>query len=299
VLRGEITVRARRLAVDGDEAFALDPVGNLTWRGGLVGRLVAGEGLLTPRVDVSAGDFLEGSAREGVRRRLQTFVKEEVERRLAPLFALRDLPLDGVARGLAFQLVDALGCLPSEAAAEQLRVLDRASRRAMARVGVRFGAESLYVEPLLGVDPLRFRALLWAVRQGRAVPRLPGARGLSRALLVDPALPSSFYGALGRPVIGGLALRPDRLERLSAAAREASKAGPFAAGEELAALAGVAVSDLRPLLTGLGYRALIRDGAELFVARPRRLQERLRRPSRPALTQDGHPFAKLRQLKFA
>ena len=299
VLRSEIATRAGQLATDPDASFAIDPVGNLIWRGGLVGRLVTGDGPLAPRVDISAGDFLEGPARERVRQRLQTFVKDEVERRLTPLFLLRDLPLDGVARGLAFQLVDALGCLPTVEAAEQLRALDRASRRALARAGVRFGAESLYVEPLLGADSARFRALLWAVRQGRAVPPLPGARARGKALAVDPALPASFYAALGRRVIDGLALRPDRLERLSAAARERGQAGPFAADAELASLAGVALDDLRALLLALGYRALIRDGAEFFVARPRRLNSAPRRAARRQAAHNGHPFAKLKQLKFA
>ena len=299
VLRSEIAERARRLAADGDEAFALDPIGNLTWRGGLVGRLVAGESLLTPRVDVAAGALLEGPARESVRRRLQAFARGEVERRLAPLFALRDLPLTGVARGLVFQLVDAFGCLPADAATEQFRALDRASRRALARAGVRFGVESIYVEPLLGPESVRFRALLWAVRQGAPVPPLPGARSMGKALAVESALPDSFYATLGRRVIGGLAVRADRLERLTAAARQRGMAGPFAAGEELATLAGVAVRDLRRLLTGLGYRALIRDGEELFVARPRRLQDRPRRAPRRSAPADGHPFAKLKQLRFA
>jgi ATP-dependent RNA helicase SUPV3L1/SUV3 len=299
VLRGEIAARAGRLAVDGDEGFAIDPVGNLIWRGGLVGRLVTGDGPLAPRVDISAGDFLEGPARERVRQRLQTFVKDEVERRLTPLFLLRDLPLDGVARGLAFQLVDALGCLPTVEAAEQLRALDRASRRALGRAGVRFGAESLYMEPLLGAESARFRALLWAVRQGRSVPPLPGTRALGKALAVDPSLPASFYAALGRRVIGGLALRPDRLERLSTAARERGRGGPFAADAELASLAGVALDDLRALLLALGYRALIRDGAEFFVARPQRLNSAPRRAARRQAAPDGHPFAKLKQLKFA
>jgi len=298
VLRGEIAVRARQLAADGDEGFAIDPIGYVMWRGGLVGRLAAGDGPLAPRVEVLAGDFLEGPARERVRQRLQAFVKSEVERRLKPLFALRDLPLGGAARGLAFQLVDALGCLPAEAAASELRALDSTSRRALGRVGVRFGAESLYIEPLLGAESARFRALLWAVRQGRTVPPLPGARALGKALVVDPSVPSSFYAALGRRVIGGLALRPDRLERLSAAARERGQSGPFAADEELAALAGVAVADLRPLLLGLGYRVLIRDGVELFVARPRRLNTAPRRAARRHAP-EGHPFAKLKELKFA
>jgi len=299
VLRSEIAARAGRLAADGDEGFAIDPVGGVTWRGGLVGRLGAGDGPLTPRVEVSAGDFLEGAARERVRQRLQGFVRMEVERRLKPLFALRDLPLGGVARGLAFQLVDALGCLPAGQADEQLRALELASRRALARVGVRFGTESLYLEPLLGADSARFRALLWAVRHGRAVPPLPGARALGKALVVNPALPSSFYAALGRRVIDGLALRPDRLERLAAAARQRGRDGAFAADAELASLAGVAEGDLRRLLIGIGYRTANRDGAEVFVMRQRRLDRARRRDGGRQLAPDGHPFAKLKQLKFA
>ena len=299
VLRSEIAARGRQLAADADEAFALDPVGGVLWRGGLVGRLAAGDGVLAPRAEVSAGNFLDGAARERVRQRLQAFVRGEVERRLKPLFALRDLPLAGVARGLAFQIVDALGCLPAEAAGEQLRVLDRDSRRAMARVGVRFGTESLYVEPLLGPESVRFRALLWAVRQGRAVPPLPGARTMGKALAVDPALPVSFYAALGRRVIEGMALRPDRLERFSALARERSRAGAFAGDADLASVAGVSPGDLRRLLLGLGYRVTTRDGTELFVVRPRRLDREPRRAARRDAAREGHPFAKLKQLKFA
>src|SRR6202040_3263032 len=87
VLRGEIAARAQRLAGAGDEAFPIDPAGTLAGRGGLVGRLVAGEGTLTPRVEVQADNFLEGLVRERVRQRLQAFAKGEVERRMAPLFA--------------------------------------------------------------------------------------------------------------------------------------------------------------------------------------------------------------------
>ena len=299
VLRSEITARAGQLAGASDEEFALDPVGGVLWHGGLVGRLVAGDGPLSPRVEVSAGDFLEGPTRERVRRRLQAFAKDEVERRLKPLFALRDLPLAGVARGLAFQLVDALGCLPAAEADDQLRLLDLASRRALGRVGVRFGMESIYMEPLLGAESVRFRALLWAVRQGRAVPPLPGARTMGKAWPVDPALPGSFYAALGRRIIDGTALRPDRLERLSAAARKRARAGAFAGDAELASLAGIAPGDLRRLLVGLGYRATVRDGAELFVARPRRLTGGPRRSGRRQIAHEGHPFAKLKQLKLA
>jgi ATP-dependent RNA helicase SUPV3L1/SUV3 len=209
------------------------------------------------------------------------------------------MPLTGVGHGLAFQLVDALGCLPAAAAAEQVQALDNASRRALGRAGVRFGGESLYLEPLLGADSSRFRALLWAVQQGRALPPLPGTRALGKAIAVDPALPASFYAAIGRRVIGTLALRPDRLERLSAAARLRTRNGPFAADAELAGLAGVAIADLRSVLTALGYRAATRDGNEVFVTRPRRFRRLRPHPGRRLAPAEGNPFAKLTQLKFA
>ncbi|HEX2152132.1 MAG TPA: helicase-related protein, partial [Stellaceae bacterium] len=270
VLRSEVGARARRLAGDGDDAFSLSPHGEILWQGGPVGRLTAGETMLAPRVEVRAGDFLEGEARERVRQRLQGFVRGEVERRLAPLFAAQALPLPGPARGIVFQLSAALGCVPTEEVAAALKSLDRASRRALARLGVRFGTETIYVEPLLRPDSVRFRALLWAVWHNRASPKLPGGRRPGKAVAIDPDIPLSFYAAIGRRVVAGLALRPDRLERLAAAARSRSRTGLFAADEELAASGGVAPNALRGILLALGYRAVIEGDREFFAAKPRR-----------------------------
>jgi ATP-dependent RNA helicase SUPV3L1/SUV3 len=296
VLRGEVTARAQLLAGDADEAFAIDPAGAVLWRGEPVGRLVASDAILAPRVEVRAGDFLDGEARERVRQRLQLFVKGEIERRLAPLFAAQALPLAGPGRGLVFQLVDALGCLPAEDVALSVKALDTPVRRALGRIGIRFGGATIYVEPLLGAEIVRFRALLWAIRHGRAVPLLPGARNRGRAMPVDPDLPASFYAAIGRRVLGGLALRPDRLERLLAACRDRGRLGRFAGDGELAAIAGVAPDELRRVLLALGYRAIIEEGGEFFIARPRRRSPRPAPRSRP---RPGHPFAKLQELKFA
>ena len=298
VLRSEVAARVQRLAADADTAFAIDAAGVVRWQGGPVGRLVAGERMLMPRVEPAAGDFLEGEAREKIRRRLVAFVRGEVERRLAPLFAITGLPLGGTGRGLAFQLADTLGALPAVEAARQVQTLDRADRAALSRHGVRFGTETLYVEPLLRPEALRWRALLWAVWHASAIPELPPARRLAKAVETDPALPASFYAALGFFVADRLALRADRLERLAAAARRLARQGPFAADERLASIAGVEPGRLRPLLTALGYRAVIADGAETFVARPRRRRDVAASSRRPP-PREGHPFAKLRELKLA
>jgi ATP-dependent RNA helicase SUPV3L1/SUV3 len=299
VLRSEIAARTRLLAADADEAFAIGEDGELRWRGAVVGRTVAGEKLVAPRAEPLAADFLEGEAREKVRRRLQEFLRNDIERRLAPLFAAQVLPLGGVGRGLVYQLLDALGCLPVTNVADQIAALEPAERKALSRLGVRFGTESIYFEPLLRTDTMHFQALLWAVWQRRPVPRLPPARRLAKPIEVDPALPPSFYAAIGLRVLDRLALRPDRLERLAAAARRLARQGPFPAGAELAAIGGVDLRALRRLLAGLGYRNVIDAGRDTFVLRPQRRREASNRSLRGHQTGEGHPFAKLRELKLA
>ena len=299
VLRGEIAARARLLAADAEEAFTIGADGELRWCGAVVGRMVAGEKLVAPRAEPLAGDFLEAEAREKVRRRLQGFLSNDIERRLAPLFTAQALPLGGVGRGLVYQLVDALGCLPMTNVAGQVATLEPADRKALSRLGVRFGTETVYIEPLLHADAIRFQALLWAIHYGRTVPPTVSARGFAKPIEIDPSLPTSFYAAIGLRVLAGLAIRPDRLERLAAAVRRLARGGPFVPAPELAAIAGVEPMALRGLLAALGYRAVITGGQETFMpsARRRRATDKGHRRRAPA--EEGHPFAKLRELKLA
>jgi hypothetical protein len=167
----------------------------------------------------------------------------------------------------------------------------------LGRQGIRFGIESVYFEPLLRTDTMRFRALLWAVQHNRPVPRLPPSDRLAKVIEVDPALPPSFYATIGLRQLGSLAMRPDRLEKLAGAARRLARRGPVAMGE-LAAISGINRQQLRRLLVALGYRAVAEAGGESFVARPR--SRRKGGNGRPRLRMDeGHPFAKLRELTLA
>jgi ATP-dependent RNA helicase SUPV3L1/SUV3 len=299
VLRTEITKRTRLLASDPDDAFVIGADGDLRWRGGRVGRIAPGEQLLTPRAEPLTSDFIEGEGREKVRRRLQEFLRHDIERRLFPLFEAQTLPLGGVGRGLIFQLANALGCLPTAEVRRQITALDPSDRARLKRIGVRFGTESIYFEPLLHPDSMRFRALLWAVHYRQSTPRVPSARRLARPIEVDQALSGSFYRAIGLRVIDGLAMRPDRLERLATALRRAARRGPFVAGADLAAVCGVEPLRLRRLLPGLGYRAVMDAGQEAFIARPRRQRDSKGKGDRHIRTGADHPFAKLRELKLA
>jgi len=296
VARQEVATRIRRLVADADEAFSIDHSGMLRWHGSGVGRLVAGNRMLAPQVDLLAGDFVEGEAREKIKQRLRAFLRVEIERRLAPLFAAQALPLGSVGRGLVFLLVGELGCVPRVAVGDQLKALEPPDRIALTRLGLRFGTESIYFEPMQRIDSVRFRALLWAVQHGRPGAPLPSKRHLTKVINIDPTLPASFYTAIGLRVLSGLALRPDRLERLAAAARRLARVGAFSA-EELAAVLGLERSALRRLLAALGYRAAIRAGEEKFVG-PRRNRRGVRKSCHRRPATEGHPFAKLWELNL-
>jgi ATP-dependent RNA helicase SUPV3L1/SUV3 len=312
VLRGEIAARARRLAAEGDEAFGIEEDGTISWAGGPVGRLLPGDVALAPRVDVLPGEFLEGDLREMVRRRLTAFVRDEIRRVLGPLFVASEDEMKAPARGILHQLRESLGSLPANQVATQGAALDAVDRKSLARLGVRFGTETVFVAPLLRPRPARLCGLLWSVRHGAALPAPAVAPG-SVNVKSDPSVPAGFYGAIGFRCLGPRALRVDRVERLAAALRRLARQGPFAATPEIASLAGVPMAELTPVLTALGYRAVVAEDKTTYVPHRRRRGD-ARHPKREraarhrakagAATAAGrgddehHPFAKLRALRL-
>ena len=299
VLRGEIAGRAQFLAQAADAEFVLAADGGVTWRGGAVGRLLPGENALAPRVEVLPGDFLEGDLREGVRRRLADFLRDAIHRGLAPLFRALEAELGGAARGIVFQLSEALGSLPAAEVAGQRAALAAGDRKALARLGLRFGTETVYLEALLKPRPAALRAMLWAVWRGVETPDVPES-----AAPRDPALSEPAYAAMGWCVLGPRVLRVDRVERLAAALRRLARQGPFGPTPALAQLAGSRIEDLAAMLPALGYRAVLGESGVSFRARPHRAGERRssrrrkRRREEAAPAADG-PFAKLKELRLA
>src|SRR5208337_1796949 len=99
--------------------------GVVAWRGIAAGEIVGGAPF-KPRVRL-IGDFGQAHARERAARRLEAFVAAEASARLAPLKALTEAIADGrlrgLARGVAYQLVERFGVLDRRAAEEHIRAL--------------------------------------------------------------------------------------------------------------------------------------------------------------------------------
>jgi ATP-dependent RNA helicase SUPV3L1/SUV3 len=178
VLAGEIEARATRISQASNDQIVLATDGVLRWTGDLVGKLVAGDDTLRPRVRVIADEHLTGPARELVQTRLDLWLKTHIEKLLAPLFCLTAAhAVIGLARGVAFQLVEALGVLERQKVAEEVKGLDQPARATLRKYGVRFGAYHIYLPALLKPAPRSLATQLWAIKH-----ESPDAKGVGELL---------------------------------------------------------------------------------------------------------------------
>lgn len=303
VLRGEIASRLARLRDDPNEAFSVDSDGSIRWRGAMVARLKGGEFILSPRIEVIAGE-MTAAQREQVRARLVGVLGDEMAAGLGPLLSVMKADLPGAARGIAFRLAENLGSLRRRTVQNQTAALDGKARRALRAFGVRLGHESIYIPELVRPRATRLRALLWAVHHG-APFRAPPPAGLV-TVAVDQSSDSSFLEACGYRVMGERAVRIDILDRLAVRLRRLSRAGRFALPTDALNLTGLTADQAGPVLVALGYRSIETDEGTAYEYAPRRKsgqrQVRVRKTAprksrgRGRVSPDS-PFAKLRGLQ--
>jgi ATP-dependent RNA helicase SUPV3L1/SUV3 len=287
-VRRDIGERVRRFAAAEDAAFVLDAQGTVLWQGQPVGRLVAGESVLAPRVEPLSSELLDAPQREAVRRRLSDWLGAHLRLRLRPLFRVVDASLSGAARGVAFELTSALGTVARTQVDGLIDGLGAEERRALEQAGVAIGAHAVYLPGLR--REARLRALLWSLKSGQPVTRLPEGR---LSLPRSDDLPASLMASCAYLPVGPLYIRADRLERFAAAARRLAGQGPFQATPELAALIASRPRDLPGVLAGLGYA---RSGSDDTLFAPKNGGRRRRRRPRDRAASPHSPFADLRRL---
>ncbi len=274
-LAGEIDARATKVTHAPDREFVLASDGVLRWVGAPVGKLVAGDDVLRPRLRVIADDQLTGVARDAVQTRIELWLKNHIERQLAALFALAAAEdVTGIARGIAFQLIEALGVLERQKVAEEVKGLDQPARATLRKYGIRFGAYHIYIPTLLKPAPRTLAAQLWALKHES--PDVKGLDELQRlaasgrtSIPVDKETPKALYRTIGYRVCGERALRVDILERLADLIRPALtwRAGGtvppppgaiegfgFPVTGAMTSLTGASGEDFASVLRSLGYR---------------------------------------------
>ncbi|WP_336485726.1 helicase-related protein [Methylobacterium nigriterrae] len=286
-LAGEIEARADRFAAAADASLVLSHEGIIRWTGDPVAKLVAGDKLFEPRLRLIADEGLTGPAREKVEARLAAWLKAYVVRLLGPLMEIETAAdLTGLAKGIGYQVVEALGVLERSKVTHEMRSLDQEGRGALRRHGVRFGAYHIFLPALLKPAPRTLAAQLWALRNGgleqRGLDEIAHLAGSGRtSIKVDPEIARGLYRAAGFRVCGERAVRVDILERLADLIRPAIAYRPgttpgdppagsadgegFVATVGMTSLVGCSGEDFASILKSLGYVAETRPGPAITV----------------------------------
>ncbi|HEV3245987.1 MAG TPA: helicase-related protein [Beijerinckiaceae bacterium] len=304
-LSPEFETRAARFSEAKDEAIVLASDGAVRWRGEIVGKLVAGDSVLKPRVTALADEHISSPAREKIDKRLALWITARVEKLLGPLFALENpTDLAGVARGIAYQASEALGVLDRARVAQDMKTLDQESRAKLRALGLRFGAYHIYLPALLKPAPRALATQLFALKHGGSElvgldSMLQFASSGRTSFPADPEASKALYRVAGFRLCGKRAVRVDILERLADLIRPAVQYRPgltqgtppagtadgdgFVVTGQMTSLAGCAGEDFSAILTSLGYVATKRAGPAITLP--------LAVPSKPETKPEAAPAA--------
>ncbi len=174
----------------------------------------------------------------------------------------KQISLSGAAKGVAFTLFEGLGSVRSVEIAHLTKSLEETDRPAMARLGLRFGVEVVYLPDLLKPAQIWLRALLWNlyfndIGNFHAPP--PAGR-----VTIDAVenVPDEFWLAVGYRRIGGRVMRVDMVERVALLVRTAAREGKFRITEEMLSLAGATREQMGVMLLDMQCKIVGEEPSE-------------------------------------
>ncbi|MFN3212947.1 MAG: helicase-related protein [Henriciella sp.] len=248
-----IAERLKAIAGAPEAALALNDQAQIIWNEAPVAQLVAGPHWLAPSATLIGGQDAEAHQQDAASTRLNEWLGAEIQKRLPTHFKLKFSPdetqLDGLARGLAFRLLEA-------GAACDLRGEDRAllpgpeDRIKLKEAGIRSGRIAAHVPDAQKPAAQRLVALLQTLADGRERKTAPEGAG---SFELDGSWPDEDLAAQGYLRFGKRAVRADLAERLgwelSKRRKEADQA-KFEIPPELASMVSCPLEDFHNVLKG-------------------------------------------------
>ncbi len=285
----EMARRLGELARSPDSDFQLTREGDILWRGEAAGTLT-NDKPFQPRARLYA-DFGAAEVRERAVRRLEAFAAAEVTLRLATLKRLESAigagDLRGLARGIAWRLVQGGGVLDRRAVDADLAHLSKVERRTLRALGVAIGAFSIHAHDQLGDEAANVTSAL-------ACRAAPEWRPLGLGPWpIDPSIPPRALGFRGVMAVASLAVEVVSLERLGEFIRRSGGASGFTLTDEARGDLGWSPEQARHILRGLGFTS--RKGAQGPLPVWRRRASTAR--TQPAPLSSSSPFSALAALQ--
>ncbi|RZO66403.1 MAG: hypothetical protein EVA70_06645 [Parvularculaceae bacterium] len=260
-----LATRAAALANAGPDELNLRPDGSIWWRRAPIARLSKGPTPYRPELNISDLDAISATLRVRVQDRLSDFLAARIESQLGDILKLKQAvdstdenELSGLARGIAFRLIENFGAMSRAPLATELKQLPQNERSKLRKLGVRFGEYTLHMPSLLKPGPASLLTLLWALwTEKNAADFEPPKAGLV-SLTLNKDLPHAYYYASGYRPSGERAVRIDMLERLAGLIRTAREAGNaregFETSQQMMSLVGCSGDEFESILRSLGYR---------------------------------------------
>ncbi|MGB2310527.1 MAG: disulfide oxidoreductase, partial [Candidatus Puniceispirillaceae bacterium] len=169
--------------------------------------------------------------------------------------------LSGAAKGIAYILFERLGSVPTADIAHLSRNMRETDKPLLARLGLRFGVETVYMPEMLKPAQISLRSLLWSLHDGAFFDGAPPPAGRVAIDSIDD-VPDLYWLAIGYRRLGQRVMRVDMVERVAMLVRTAARAGPFKITEEMLSLAGATREAMGMILLDLGCKLVGEEAAE-------------------------------------
>lgn len=245
-----------RLMEDGKIFYQSNPTNPLP--GVPLAQVVKGGSILRPAILVPESELAKDQDKGKLHTHLEGWVSRHIAGVLAPLAALEKEgeDLKGPAKGIAFQVYEALGIVPRTQVGDLIAALDQDGRKALRNRQVRLGPVLIFIPALNKPAAVRLRALLWGLYNDRPLPVAAPKDGMV-SFEIDPAAADmDFYRAVGYPVFGGRAIRIDMLDRVISAVYDSAKDGQFRAEHKMAEWLGCSIDGLYKVLESMGHKRI-------------------------------------------
>lgn len=270
-LKPEIGNRLAMILKAEDKQFKLADDGQILWQqdatnpmpGAPVGRIRKGDLLLKPRAEAIDSNLLDGQDKNAIQEKLQDWLDRHVHFALEPLFRLTGGDdLTAQARGIAFQLQEALGILPRASLEDLIAGLDEEGRKALRARKVRMGPLLVFLPELNKPAAVRLRAVLLTLWQGKELPAELPKDGIVSFSVAGKSIDHDYYRSIGYPVYGPRSIRVDMLDRVVCAVYDGAKDGKFQAQHKMAEWLGSNILDLYAVLEAMGHKMIHDPAAE-------------------------------------
>jgi ATP-dependent RNA helicase SUPV3L1/SUV3 len=245
-----------KMADDSEFALGADAEGRpaIFYKGEILGRLEKGRTLVAPLFKpVRAVGELEGDALRDITSRAEAWIAAQLEKHLGGIIALQSLSqnadVDGNVRALAVQLAEEGGIAGRAYLADAMAALPKEARGAARKGGIVFGALDVYHHSALKPAAAKWRAALFAARDGRALQILPPESAVHLKEWKFASIADCRNAGYRR--IGDEYLRIDLAERIVKKAHEA-RGQAMTFGMDMAFVTSLGVSEA-------GLMALMRD----------------------------------------